>query len=56
MARLPTPMRVEAAPEAVVATIVTEDIGMEEDMGTAADIKGVINLLVSRCPAASQSG
>ena len=45
-----TPMRVEVATEAMMA-----DIGMLEDMGMAEDITGVMNLLVSRCTAASRS-
>ena len=55
MARVPTPMRLEVATGAMMADIVTEGIGIVEDMDMVEDIIGMSNLLASRCPAAHRS-
>ena len=55
MAHVPGPMRLEVATGAMMADVVTEDMGMLEDTGMAEDIMGVSTLLASRCPAAYRS-
>ena len=55
MGHVPNLMLVEVAVGAMMAGVVVEDMGMEDDMGMVEDIIGRIDRMASRCLAAYPS-